>query len=344
MAELIDDQDYQSEVTYKKKKDNYILHIGLLLATIVTTIFAGVQWTTGIMTGPYEFSMMKSGLLYSAAIIFIISCHEFGHYFAARYHKVDATLPFYIPFPPIPLFLNFGTMGAVIKTRSPVTSKKAMFDIGIAGPLAGFVACLIVLITGFLTVPGVDYLLAIHPGYFSPDFGKGGIELFFGNTILFSFLKFIFISKTQFFPPMSEIYHYPLLCVGWFGMFITAMNMIPVGQLDGGHISYTMFGEKKSHKIALVTFAFLLVSGLLFIIQYSLILLGTDPLHIPHFLELGWLGWLFWAMILYFVIKLKHPPIYDDQKLNTFRMYLGYLSYIILIISFSPVPFYGTGI
>ena len=344
MAELLDDQDNQPEVIYKKKNDNYFVHIGLLVATIITTIFAGMQWTTGIMVGPYEFSMLKNGLLYSAAIIFIISCHEFGHYFAARYHKVDATLPFYIPFPPIPMFLNFGTMGAVIKTRFPVTSKKAMFDIGIAGPLAGFAACLIVLITGFLTVPGVDYLLAIHPGYFSPEFGKNGIELFFGNTILFSSFKYIFISKTQFFPPMSEIYHYPLLCVGWFGMFITAMNMIPVGQLDGGHVSYTMFGEGKSHKIALVAFAFLLISGSLFIIQYSLILLGVNPGSIPHFLELGWLGWLFWAMILFFVIKLKHPPIYDDHKLNPFRMSLGYLSYVILIISFSPVPFYGTGI
>jgi membrane-associated protease RseP (regulator of RpoE activity) len=344
MAELLDDRDEKSQIISEKKKDNYFLHIGLLVATILTTIFAGAQWTTGIMAGPYEFSMLQSGLLYSAAIIFIISCHEFGHYFAARYHKVDATLPFYIPFPPIPLFLNFGTMGAVIKTRSPVTSKKAMFDIGIAGPLAGFVACLIVLITGFLTVPGVNYLLAIHPGYFSSEFGKGGIELFFGDTILFSFFKFIFISKTQFFPPMSEIYHYPLLCVGWFGLFITAMNMIPVGQLDGGHISYTMFGEKKSHKIALVAFAFLLLSGFLWILQYTMILLGVDLSRIPHFLELGWLGWLFWAIILFFIIKLKHPPIYDDQKLNPLRMYLGYLSFFILIISFSPVPFYGTGI
>ena len=344
MSELFDDQEYQPPIVYEKKKDNYFLHIGLLVATIITTIFAGAQWTTGIMAGPYEFLMLKSGLLYSAAIIFIISCHEFGHYFAAKYHKVDATLPFYIPFPPIPIFLNFGTMGAVIKTRSPVTSKKAMFDIGIAGPLAGFVACLIVLIVGFLTVPDVNYLLAIHPGYFSPDFGKGGLELFFGNTILFSFFKFIFISKTQFFPPMSEIYHYPLLCVGWFGLFITAMNMIPVGQLDGGHISYTMFGDEKSHKIALIAFALLLISGILFLIQLSLILLHLDPSVIPHFLEYGWSGWLVWAIILFFVIKLKHPPIYDDQKLNPLRMFLGYLSFFILIISFSPVPFYGIGI
>jgi hypothetical protein len=105
-----------------------------------------------------------------------------------------------------------------------------------------------------------------------------------------------------------------------------------------------MFGEEKSHKIALIAFAFLLLSGVLFLIQLSLILLHADPSIIPHFLEFGWSGWLVWAIILFFVIKLKHPPIYDDQKLNPLRMFLGYLSFFILIISFSPVPFYGIGI
>jgi membrane-associated protease RseP (regulator of RpoE activity) len=235
-------------------------------------------------------------------------------------------------------------MGAVIKTRSPIPSKKVMFDIGIAGPLAGFAACLIVLITGFLTLPGVNYLLAIHPDYFSPNYGKNGIELFFGNTILFSSLKTIFINKAQFFPPMSEIYHYPLLCVGWFGMFITAMNMLPVGQLDGGHISYTMFGEKKSYNFSLITVSILFISGFLALIHLLLVYLGKDFAGIRNYLEMGWLGWLIWGIILRFVIKLKHPPIYDDSNLDSFRMFLGYLSFIILIISFSPVPFGGPGI
>jgi membrane-associated protease RseP (regulator of RpoE activity) len=344
MAEHTDNQGYIYDTAVKKKKDNYLLHIGLLVITTITTIFAGVQWTTGIMAGPYEIEMLRSGLLYAAGIIFIISCHEFGHYFVAKYHKVDATLPFYIPFPPIPMFLNFGTMGAVIRTRSPIPSRKAMFDIGIAGPLAGFAACLIVLIAGFLTVPGPEYILAIHPEYFSPGFGKGGVELFFGNTLLFSFFKSIFISKMQFFPPMSEIYHYPLLCSGWFGMFITAMNMLPVGQLDGGHVSYTMFGEKRSYIIALIIFAFLFISGILQLIQLLMMYLGYNEANLSPFLQLGWLGWLVWATILFFVIKLKHPPIHDTGELNPFRMFLGYLSYFILIISFSPVPFSGSGI
>ncbi len=311
----------------KKEKQNYFLHISLFLITFITTTIAGAEWTTGSM-GPFELSYLKIGLPYSIAILFIITCHEFGHYFAARYHKVNSTLPYYIPFPTVPGLISFGTMGAVIKTRTPVQSNKAMFDIGIAGPLAGFVACLIVLIYGFTHVPGVDYLLKIHPDYFSPNFGKEGYNLIFGNTLLFSFFKWIFIGHSQFFPPMSEIYHYPFLCVGWFGLFITAMNMIPVGQLDGGHIGYTMFGAKKHYTIAIISFFVLMILGLLGVIEAIL----------NMSLPLGWAGWLFWALILYFIIKLKHPPVAEENELNPFRKFLGYFSYFIFLISFSPAP------
>jgi membrane-associated protease RseP (regulator of RpoE activity) len=143
---------------------------------------------------------------------------------------------------------------------------------------------------------------------------------------------------------MSEIYHYPLLCVGWFGMFITAMNMIPIGQLDGGHISFAMFGEKRSYNIALISFGLLFISGFLAAFRLLLVTLGADINHLSGFLGYGWLGWMIWALVLFFVIKIKHPPIYDDTELNPFRMFLGYLSYVILIISFSPVPFSGPGI
>ena len=146
-------------------------------------------------------------------------------------------------------------MGAVIRTKSPIPSKKAMFDIGVAGPIAGFVACLIVLTLWIYECSRTKIImLHIHPDFFSPDYGKTGIQLEFGNTLLFSFFKLIFIHPGQFFPPMTEVYHYPFLCVGWFGMFITAMNMIPVGQLDGGHIGYTMFGAESHYKIAVISF------------------------------------------------------------------------------------------
>ncbi len=311
----------------RKKVKSYLVHTGLFLVTFITTTIAGVEWTTGKLP-PYEFYQLAQGLPYSLSILTIITFHEFGHYFAAQYHKIKATLPFYIPFPPIPYFINFGTMGAVIKTKSPIYSKKAMFDIGIAGPLSGFVICLVILIFGFTHVPSIEYLLKIHPDYFSKDYGKDGMNLVFGNSILFSFLKLVFVDPKTFFPPMSEIYHYPYLVAGWFGLLVTAMNMIPVGQLDGGHIAYTMFGSKRHYNIAAIA-------------SIALLVLGFAGL-LDSFLELnfgiGWSGWLFWAFILYFIIKLKHPPVVDESPLDKKRIYLGYLSFFILIISFSPAP------
>ncbi len=317
-----------------KEKKNYLLHIGLFLATFVTTTFAGAAWRSGSLGGPYTISALLNGLPYSFSIMFIISFHEFGHYFAAVYHKVKATLPFYIPFPPIPYFLNFGTMGAVIKTKSPIYTKKAMFDIGVAGPLAGFVACLAVLVYGFTHVPGINYLLAIHPDYLSPQYAKNGIDLAFGNNLLFLFFKKIFIHGNEFFPPMSEIYHYPYLCVGWFGLLITAMNMIPVGQLDGGHIIYSMFGSKTHTKIAYISLGGLLVFGLLGVFQF------INILNINFIF--GWVGWFIWAALLFFIIKPKHPEIYDETGLGRGRMILGYISIAVFILSFTPTPFYGT--
>ena len=321
-------ENEQSTSVIKKDKKNYLLHAGLFIVTFITTTISGAQWISN-QPGPYEYHFLLKGLPYSISIMFIISCHEFGHYFAAVYHKVKATLPFYIPFPPLAEFINFGTMGAVIKTKSPIYTKKAMFDIGVAGPLSGFVACIIVLVYGFTHVPGINYLLAIHPDFFSPNYGKNAIDLTFGNTILFSFFKLIFVHPGQFFPPMSEVYHYPYLCVGWFGLFVTAMNMIPIGQLDGGHISYTMFGGENHYKIAIVSFAILMVLGLLGLVETSFNLKTN----------FGWVGWLLWALLLFFVIKLKHPAVPDESALDGKRKFLGYLSFIILIISFSPTPF-----
>ena len=328
MSETIN-QGVQPEIPKpkRKKKNRYLLHIGLFLITFITTTFAGVLWTTN-SAGPYELNMLLTGLPYSISIMMIISFHEFGHYFAAKYHRVDATLPFYIPLPPIPYFINFGTMGAVIKTRSRIYSRKAMFDIGVAGPIAGFVICFIILIYGFTHVPDIQYLLNIHPDYLQPDYGHGGMSLVFGDSILFASLKWIFVDHSKFFPPMSEIYHYPFLCVGWFGLFITSMNMIPVGQLDGGHISYTMFGAERSYKISAISFIFLFVFGVVGLAD-ALLELGWN---------VGWGGWLFWALILYFIIKLKHPPVPDPVPLGKNRRIIGYISFVIFIISFSPMP------
>lgn len=311
----------------KRKKERPLLHLGLFLITFITTTIAGVQWINA-SDGPYELSELLTGLPYSISILLIITFHEFGHYFAAVYHKVKATLPFYIPFPPIPYLINFGTMGAVIRTRTRIQSRKAMFDIGVSGPIAGFVVTLGILIYGFSNVPGIEYVLKIHPDFLEPTYGKEGFALVFGDSLLFSLLKEIFVQPGQFFPPMSEIYHYPYLCVGWFGLFITSMNMIPVGQLDGGHISFAMFGDKTHYNISVVTALIMFVFGLI----------GFADAFLELNYGIGWSGWLFWSLILYFIIKLKHPPVLDATQLDTGRMMLGYLSFFIFIISFSPMP------
>lgn len=312
----------------QEKKNSYLIHVVLLIITFITTIIAGLEWTTGKI-GPYEFSDLKHGLPYAVSIIFILASHEFGHYFAAKYHKVKATLPYFIPFPPIPGFFNFGTMGAVIKTKSVTPNNKAMFDIGVAGPISGFIACLIVLIYGFTHLPPVDYILTIHPDYFSPDYGKDAVNLEFGSTLIFELLKNLFANPNDFIPPMSEVYHYPYLCVGWFGLFVTAMNLIPVGQLDGGHVIYSMFGEKIHEAVASISMIILMILGAGGILSSFL---GF------HF-EFGWSGWLFWALILYFFIKVKHPPVPYFEKLDKKRMILGYIAIAIFILSFSPTPF-----
>ncbi|MFZ1289437.1 MAG: site-2 protease family protein [Melioribacteraceae bacterium] len=305
-----------------------IFHLLLFIITFVTTVIAGTEWITGTM-GPFDLESLAIGLPYSLSALFILATHEFGHYFAAKFHKVKATLPYFIPIPPIPEFFNFGTMGAVIRTKSEIPTNKAMFDIGVAGPIAGFIASIIILVYGFTHLPTQDYILAIHPDYFSPEYGKNTISLEFGNSLLFLFLKAILTSSSDFIPPMTEVYHYPYLMTGWFGLLITAMNMIPVGQLDGGHIVFSMFGPKIQEAVASISMIFLIIFGISGIID-GMLELGIG---------FGWTGWLIWAVILFFIIKVKHPPVRYFEKLDWKRRILGYISLAILIISFSPSPF-----
>ena len=332
----------------KGRAHGSLLSLLLFLVTSFSTVLAGVQW---VGKDPLELRNFSYGVEYGIAIIFVLATHEFGHFFAARHHRVSTTFPYFIPFPPLPFLLNFGTLGAVIRTRSAVPTRKAMFDIGVAGPLAGFVASLLVLIYGLSTLPGPEYLIAIHPDYdlaLNAIPSTQGLPLEFGQTILYGVLTTIFTnSSAQFVPPMSEIYHYPYLCVGWFGLFVTSMNLIPIGQFDGGHIIYTMFrGKQKT--IAKVAFVILLFLGLPSVIDSTarlvLSLFKAEPVsQLVPFAEYSWSGWFLWAMISYFIIKLEHPPLVDETPLDTTRMNVGWLSIIIFLLSFSFVPFLIAG-
>jgi membrane-associated protease RseP (regulator of RpoE activity) len=319
------DQVIADEQTAAHNWKRYFTHIVLFVLTFFTTTLAGVEW---LVKDPYELSNFSSGLTYAVLILTVLSAHEFGHYFAARYHRIETTLPFFIPFPPFLLINQFGTMGAVIKLRSTISSKKILFDIGAAGPIAGFVATVIILAAGFLTLPSKEYLYSIHPEYaLLPSIPEGGLR--FGSTIFLSLFQMLFAPKGAFVPPMNEIYHYPFLCVGWFGMLVTAMNLIPIGQLDGGHISYAMFGNRY-HAIAQVVLVMLVVLGLA----------GLLP-EVGFNFSYGWFGWFIWAMILIFMIKmfrLHHPPLEDDSSLDPVRKTLGWLCIAIFVGCFSIVP------
>jgi len=357
---IIDDAYTAAEIMPRRRRDNYVLHIGLFLLTFLSVTYSAAVFT-GVPPGGTDFwsqfgSMLWLGLPYSILLIFFLSAHEFGHYFAARSHNVDATLPYYIPMP----FIPFGTLGAVIRTRSVVPSRRAMFDIGVAGPLAGFVVALAYLVVGMLTMPGIESLYAIHPEYRMmtqiPDWG-----LHFGGFLLLDILREILVAPGRFFPPMNEIYHYPFLCIGWFGMFVTALNMLPVGQLDGGHVVYAMFGRRQP-TISRWFMGFILFAGfgsvaaLLFdwvqghsLDSTFLFFQGLlrPPLewlsvHAGWWLK-GWLGWLLWYAILRLFIRVKHPPTPDETPLDRGRMIVGWVSLAILVLTFSFTGVYDMG-
>jgi membrane-associated protease RseP (regulator of RpoE activity) len=299
------------------------LNILLFAAAFFTTTLAGVAW---LNIDPYDLHNFRFGLTYSVLILLVLSCHEFGHYFAAKIHKVKVTLPYFIPFP---LFLNpFGTMGAVIRMLSPSRSRKALFDIGIAGPVSGFIVSLFILIYGMTHLPSLEYLFHIHPEYRMNGISLSGFS--FGNTILYWGLgKLLTSSPDVFLPPMNEMYHYPFLCVGWFGMLITALNLLPVGQLDGGHIVYAMFGKK--HKI---------IARIFFILTLCMGLTGLLPfLGINIFANYGLFNWIVWSFVIYFIIKVDHPPIYDPEPLDLKRKLWGAFAMFMFITSFTPAPF-----
>jgi membrane-associated protease RseP (regulator of RpoE activity) len=304
---------------------SFLIYLGAFLLTFVTTTLAGVAW---LNINPFELINFSAGLPYSISILFVLLSHEMGHYIAARIHKVDTTLPFFIPFPAFFGVNMFGTMGAVIKLRQQVPSKKVLFDIGSAGPISGFIASVLVLSAGFVLLPGREFLYSIHPEYAQlPQLPGAGLT--FGHTLAYDVLANLFAPTGAFVPPMNEMYHYPFLCVGWFGMLITSMNLIPVGQLDGGHISYAMFG-RYYHVIAQIALVLLTLFGL----SSLLPLLGIQW-------DFGWLGWLLWALILALMIRfgrLQHPTTADETPLDTRRFFIGATCWVIFILSFAPTP------
>lgn len=337
----------EREYLVPARKERPILHLVLFLLTVLSTTMAGTQW---VGKNPYEISNWIYGIPYSVLLLLFIASHEFGHYFAARYHRVDVSLPYFIPIPFVFLF-PFGTMGAVIRIRSPIQNRNVLFDIGVAGPLAGFVVSVAILIAGFLTLPGPEYIYQIHPEYLTQFNGQiPSWGLYFGDIPLYHLLAGI-APEGAFIPPMNEMYHYPFLCVGWFGLFVTALNLIPLGQLDGGHILYALLGNAH-RKVARILWWSMLLLGMGPVAQYLYEILQIDSpdriftwiqtlllpilqwIHdvVPWYFQ-AWGGWIIWALLIRWFIGIEHPPVADAAPLTKGRQMLGWLALLIFFLS-----------
>lgn len=258
------------ELTYKK----VLLHLGLFLVTFVTTTFAGSEWVYGksVLVAGYSWQDFVSGMPYSVPFLFILTVHEFGHYFTAIHYKVQTSLPYYIPLPPYPFM--FGTLGALIRLKSRVPTKQQNFDIGIAGPLAGFVAAMVVLWYAFATLPPPEYVFQFHPEYeqygldyaryvYTPEnLHENTIDVVLGKNLLFMFFE-KFVADPARVPNVHEIMHYPFLFAGFLSLVFTSINLLPIGQLDGGHVLYGLLGFRGHRIVSSVVFiAFLFYAGL----------------------------------------------------------------------------------
>jgi len=279
------------------------IHIVLFILTVASTLFVGGSRLS--ITGKFSFSIIE-GLSYSIPIILILLGHEMGHYLMSRKYRIRATLPYFLPFPHIYIpFIGwlpspFGTLGAVIRMESNVSSRKALFDTGVAGPLTSLI----------LSVPAIAIGLKYSTLIPTSQVKEGMLRL--ADPFLFSFIQQMVIGEV---PQNIDVMLHPIGYAGWVGLFITALNLFPVGQLDGGHIAYALFG-RKSRAIFLIAIA---VMGFITIF------------HNP--------GW-FLMLILMILFGFRHPMPLDDQTpIDGKRKIIGILMFLVFLLSFTPSPF-----
>jgi membrane-associated protease RseP (regulator of RpoE activity) len=360
------------------------IQILLFILTFITATIAGFEWIYGksMWVSGLTWNDFVSGMPYSVSFLLILSVHEFGHYFTARFHQIKTSLPYYIPLPPFPLF--FGTLGALIRIRQRIPTTTKNFDIGIAGPLAGFVAALVILFYGFTTLPPPEYIFEIHPEYkqygldyaryvYTPEFLKGGADIILGNNLLFQFLS-TSLAESSRMPNVHEVMHYPFLFAGYLSLVFTALNLMPIGQLDGGHVVYGLFGAtghrwiSSSVFLGFVFFAGIgvvrpgqggediiwsipLYLGFLFFtckglgletqttVIISLVIFLTQYLLVIFFPTMeGFHGWLLFAFLLGRFVGVRHPGAEMEEPLTFERKVLGWIALIILVLCFTPTP------
>ena len=287
-----------------KFQDRVWRHAFLFLLTIGTTTLAGADHYYGFITnlGARDLPVVLRDLLlpgfwYSGTILAILGCHEFGHYAACRYYDVDASLPFFLP-APLPLT---GTLGAFIRIREPIPTKRMLFDIGIAGPIAGFLVALPALFIGLW----MSRVVELPPGF-------TGVEL--GEPLLFQFASWLLWGSP---PEGYSINLHPMAFGAWFGLLATALNLFPIGQLDGGHISYAVLGRKSSHVTLAMIFA-------------AIVLTYFSP---------SWMVWTTLMIGMLLIFGRHHPRTFDeDDPLDRQRIVFAIIALVMFVLCFTPAP------
>jgi membrane-associated protease RseP (regulator of RpoE activity) len=292
---------------HAKFRDRVWVHIGLFLLTVVTTTVVGADHYASYLSDfvsrdlqmPVR-DLIIRGFWYSGTILAILGCHELGHYFACRYYDVDASLPFFLPVPPP--FLT-GTLGAFIRIRQPIPSKRMLFDIGIAGPIAGFL----------VAVPALFIGVAMSHVVRIPESTGGMVEL--GEPLLFKLATWLWWG-TQ--PNGYSLNMHPVAFAAWFGLLATALNLFPIGQLDGGHISYAVLGPRSTY----VTFATIGVAVAL-----------------SAFFSSSWIVWTGLTIVMLVMFGPRHPRVYDeDIPLDRSRLILAGFALLMFVLCFTPSP------
>ena len=315
----------------------WLLHLALFVATAITTTISGLVWLGGpeldpgggspaqsggvagsVLLIPWYYlrgivalswralthpALLAPGLKFSASLLAILTAHEFGHYFYCRYYGVDATLPFFIPQPP---GLLPGTFGAFIKMKSPVPSRRALFDIGLAGPLAGFIVIIPIAFAGVLTLQ--------HVPLFAGETSSGGGGITFNDPLLFRLIARVF--KIDLDNSAANSFY----LAAWVGLLVTALNLMPVGQLDGGHGTFAAFGKIAHHWIGRVAFVTMVALSVL-----------------------GWLwhgspsGFLY-VVLLAVMLRVRHPQPEQMEPLGGMRVVIGIITLIVFALCFLPFP------
>lgn len=294
-----------------RRRDRYWLHALLFVVTMLTTTMVGVALQSDFDRNlPFDVEhsfdvyaavwrhpvQLFAGLPFSLTLAAILLAHEFGHYLACLYYRVDASLPYFLPAPTL-----IGTFGAFIRIRSAIYSKRVLFDIGVAGPLAGFVFLLPALGVGLAfskVIPGIE--------------NQGSIQ--FGVPLLQWLLQHAIFPGAG----IADVYLHPVARAAWIGIFATALNLLPIGQLDGGHILYALAGEKHRRISTLAIVALIPLARL-------------------------WLAWLLWAAILFWIGR-RHPMVYDPTEVGAGRRQLGWIALVIFILCFMPAPMANGGL